>query len=239
MATTEQIEKEEAAKDKNDERETEKDLAIDEEPDGEVTLEDPAAAGDEEVDLEERPEMPHGAHVLHDFHDFYGAGHDLAGEHLKLLDNDRVKELVEDHADQLAAMAQELREAFAQEYPEHSENAPEEFGDADMEEESETPGEEFVEEHEGDPDKPKSEENEEEKDEYDEDEDDLDEKSRKSRKTKRTEDDEDEGHTEKSVTPAVLKSFERKQERMIELYEDEIEQLETQIAELQSAQATR
>lgn len=233
MALDTADEKEEEAREAKEEMPTEKDLEVDEEPDGEVAVEDPE--GDESLEIDEGPQMPHGAHVLNDMHDFYGAGHGVGSEHLKLLDNDRVKGLCEDHLAQLEAMAGELRDLFAQEYPEHAEHTPEAFGEGDMEEESETPGEEFLEENEDETIDP-ADEHEEEKD---MDEEELDEKSQTSKSQTAKSVTEDDGATEKSLTPAVSRAIIRKYERAVELRDAEIADLEAQIADLQSAVGSR
>lgn len=110
----------------------------------------------DDMDGDQSDEMPHGAHAIHDMHDFYGAGQEAAAGHLKLADNPKLKELLADHADQLAAMASELRELFEEDYPEHpAPEAPaeemteeaEDEGDEGMEEKAEDEGDEEEEEH--------------------------------------------------------------------------------------------
>lgn len=195
LASTEESRKTAAITEKS--QTTKKDLDIEEEPGGELNIDDPGADEDVEINADTEPaaEAPHSYHAAHDMHDFYGAGVDAYGNHLKLADNEKFRALAEDHAAQLQAMADELRAFCEEEHPDHP--APEPLG---MEEKSETEEEPHVE--------PGLE-------------DEIEQKSHTRRGRKSEDEEEDEERTEKSITPQAYRALERKVQRLAALMEEE------------------
>lgn len=64
-------------------------------------------------------DMPPGAHAVHQMHDYYATGKDMMGDLSRGQENPAVKEKIQDCITKLDSELAELRDLFAQEYPEH------------------------------------------------------------------------------------------------------------------------